>query len=108
MNRSTPHPLSRRTFLGSTMQAAASFAIVPSLGALSACGGSDSDSPSSTSPLTFTPATVAAVDALAAQCLQAFDTPGVGLALIQGGKIIYARGHGVRDLATGEPFTADT
>jgi CubicO group peptidase (beta-lactamase class C family) len=37
-----------------------------------------------------------------------FNVPGGAIALIQNGKVIYAKGFGVRNIASGEPFTLDT
>ena len=104
MNRPTLRPVTRRDVLELTLRSVASLAFVPAVGA---CGAEDSPPPS-TRRIEFNPATVTAVDALAEQCLQAFDAPGAALALLQGGEVIYAKGFGVRNLATGQPFTPDT
>ena len=104
MNRPMLRPVTRRDVLELTMRSVASLAFVPTIGA---CGAEDSPPPSARR-IEFTPATVTAVDALAEQCLQAFDAPGAAFALLQGGEVIYARGFGVRNLATGQPFTVDT
>jgi CubicO group peptidase (beta-lactamase class C family) len=37
-----------------------------------------------------------------------YDIPGVGLAIVQNGKVVYVKGYGVRDVTTGAPVTADT
>lgn len=37
-----------------------------------------------------------------------FDIPGAAVAVIEGDEVVYAQGFGVRDLATGEPFTTTT
>ncbi len=37
-----------------------------------------------------------------------FDVPGTAISLIQDGKVIYARGFGMRNTETREPFTLDT
>jgi CubicO group peptidase (beta-lactamase class C family) len=49
-------------------------------------------------------AIVAALEAKLAE----HHVPGAGLAIVVGGKPVLVRGIGVRDLATGEPVTADT
>ncbi len=48
------------------------------------------------------------VDALLEQQLKRFDVPGVGLAIVQNGRVIYSQGYGVRDIKTGASATADT
>lgn len=52
------------------------------------------------------------VDAAAARCithwaLHHYEMPGVAIALVQNGRLVLAKGFGVRDLATGAPVTAD-
>jgi CubicO group peptidase (beta-lactamase class C family) len=37
-----------------------------------------------------------------------FHIPGVAVAIIQDGNVLYTQGFGVRDVATGEPFTPET
>ena len=104
MNRPTLRPVTRRDVLELTLRSVASLAFVPAVGA---CGAEDSPPPSARR-IEFTPATVTAVEALAEQCMLAFDAPGAAFALLQGGEVIYAKGFGVRNLATGQPFTPDT
>jgi CubicO group peptidase (beta-lactamase class C family) len=49
-----------------------------------------------------------AVDALVTKTLAAWHVPGVAVAIVRDGEVIYLRGHGVRDLGTKEPVTPDT
>jgi CubicO group peptidase (beta-lactamase class C family) len=49
-----------------------------------------------------------AVDALAKHALQTWHVPGVAVAIVRDGEVVYLKGHGVRDVATGEPVTPDT
>ncbi|MBZ0276394.1 MAG: beta-lactamase family protein [Anaerolineae bacterium] len=37
-----------------------------------------------------------------------FNVPGAAVAVISGNTVVYSKGFGVRDLATGEPFTTET
>ncbi len=50
----------------------------------------------------------AAVDSLVARALEAFDTPGMAVAVVHGDDLLYAKGHGVRRVGGSEPVTADT
>lgn len=50
----------------------------------------------------------AALDRFVAREMQDFNVPGVGLAVVQDGKIVYARGYGVRDVLNRRPVDADT
>lgn len=43
-----------------------------------------------------------------AERMRHYHTPGVSIAVINGGKIEWARGFGVRDVETGEPVTPET
>jgi CubicO group peptidase (beta-lactamase class C family) len=47
------------------------------------------------------------IDALIPKEMSFFEVAGAGMALVQDGKVVYARGFGVRNAETGEPFTAD-
>ncbi len=40
--------------------------------------------------------------------MDAYDVPGVGLAVVEDGEITYVRGYGVRDVTTRAPVTPDT
>ena len=57
---------------------------------------------------TITPELLADLDATVPAAMATFDVPGAAVALIQDGQVVYAKGFGVRNLSTGEPFTADT
>ena len=48
------------------------------------------------------------VDATATRLLQAAEVTGAGIALFAGGKVVYAKGYGVRDKDNNLPFTPDT
>jgi CubicO group peptidase (beta-lactamase class C family) len=63
--------------------------------------------PAAASP-TITPELLADLDATVPAAMTTFDVPGAAITLIQDGQVVYAKGFGVRNLATGEPFTADT
>jgi CubicO group peptidase (beta-lactamase class C family) len=48
------------------------------------------------------------LDAYINGALKRFNVPGAAVAIVQNGKVIYAKGLGVRDLSTNAPVTADT
>jgi len=48
------------------------------------------------------------LDDLAAQAMKEWKVPGVALAVVQNGKVIYAKGYGYRDLANKLPVTTAT
>ena len=48
------------------------------------------------------------IDALVERSMKAFDVPGISVGVIKDGKVIYAKGHGVRSLNTKQPMDADT
>ena len=48
------------------------------------------------------------LDAVVEQLMDAYDIPGVGLAVVEKGEVSYVQGYGVRDLATGVAVTPDT
>ena len=48
------------------------------------------------------------LDAFVQQELKKWNTPGLALAVVKDGKVLLARGYGVRDLASGEKVTPDT
>jgi CubicO group peptidase (beta-lactamase class C family) len=54
------------------------------------------------------PALLHAFGAVVPQQMKNFDVPGAAIALIEDGQVIYAKGFGVRNIETGEPFTLDT
>jgi CubicO group peptidase (beta-lactamase class C family) len=49
-----------------------------------------------------------AVDRLVGQALRAWRVPGVAVALVRGGDVVYLRGHGVRQVGATDPVTPDT
>ncbi|WP_194023996.1 serine hydrolase [Nodosilinea sp. LEGE 07298] len=48
------------------------------------------------------------LDTFVKEMMDAYDVPGVGLAVVEDGEISYVRGYGVRDVTTGAPVTPDT
>jgi CubicO group peptidase (beta-lactamase class C family) len=50
----------------------------------------------------------APIDALVQEALKAWHVPGVAVAIIRDGEVVYLKGHGVRDVNTREPVTPDT
>jgi CubicO group peptidase (beta-lactamase class C family) len=50
----------------------------------------------------------AALDALVKDARQFWHAPGVAVAVVRGGEVVYLQGHGVRDVASGAPMTPDT
>lgn len=52
--------------------------------------------------------TSAQIDALAERTLRIFDVPGVAVAVIKDGKMVHARGYGVRSLKTQQKVDANT
>jgi len=48
------------------------------------------------------------IDQLATKTLQTFDVPGIAIAIIKDGQMIFAKGYGVRSLATGQPVDENT
>jgi CubicO group peptidase (beta-lactamase class C family) len=74
--------------------------VVPALAARGA-------QPTSSTPR-ITPKLIQEIETLAGKELSTFDIVGAALALIQDGEVVYAKGFGVRDLETSEPFDADT
>jgi CubicO group peptidase (beta-lactamase class C family) len=51
---------------------------------------------------------VAAVDAAVARTLKELNVPGIAVAVVKDGKVVMAKGYGVRSLATNEPVDAHT
>jgi len=88
--------------------------------ALTACGAptQQSDPALSSAPPQLIPAmplpadavgkAVARLDGLAADLMSSSGIPGMAVAVVHGGKTIYAKGFGVRDTRTGEKVDADT
>ncbi|WP_262385983.1 serine hydrolase [Hymenobacter sp. BT491] len=54
------------------------------------------------------PLDIAAVDAAVARTLQAFDVPGMAVAVVKDGQVVMAKGYGVRSLNTKVPMDANT
>lgn len=77
-----------------------------------ATAGPIADDPRVDALAQVTPATIDAavsdIDASVAAAMDATGTPGVAVAVVHGGKTVFARGYGVRDLDTGEPVDEDT
>jgi len=48
------------------------------------------------------------VDALVDKTLKTFDVPGIAVAIVKDGKIVYAKGYGVASLATGKKVDENT
>ncbi|AMO59665.1 penicillin-binding protein, beta-lactamase class C [Mycolicibacterium phlei] len=51
---------------------------------------------------------VAQLDGLAEDLMDRSGIPGMAVAVVHGGKTVYAKGFGVKDIRTGEPVDADT
>jgi D-alanyl-D-alanine carboxypeptidase len=58
--------------------------------------------------LSLAPAQARAVDAVVQSTMRAAQTPGVSLAIVRDGRIVYARGYGVRDIASRAPVDPKT
>ena len=52
--------------------------------------------------------TDAAIDATVQKALDAWHVPGVAVAIVRDGEVIYLKGHGVRSLDADDPVTPDT
>src|SRR5690606_6207572 len=48
------------------------------------------------------------IDALVERSMKAFDVPGISVGVIKDGKVVYAKGHGVRSLNTGKAMDENT
>jgi len=64
-------------------------------------------------PLSPAPAAAAAVlpprfDAIVAQAMKTFEVPGMGIAVVKDGKVVLAKGYGVRKLGDPAPVDAQT
>jgi len=65
--------------------------------------------PAASTPAPASPAVeLAGLDDLARQVMKEWKVPGVALAVVQNGKVIYAKGYGYRDLANKLPVTTAT
>ena len=54
------------------------------------------------------PFDTAQLDTFVEEMMEAYDVPGVGLAVVEDGEISYVRGYGVRNVTTGAPVLPDT
>ena len=63
---------------------------------------------SQTAPPVTAPLDVAAVDAVVARTLAAFDVPGIAVAVVKDGQIVLSKGYGVSSLKTRAPMDANT
>jgi CubicO group peptidase (beta-lactamase class C family) len=61
-----------------------------------------------TAPPVTAPLDVAAVDAVVARTLKAFDVPGLAVAVVKDGQVVLAKGYGVSSLKTKTPVDANT
>jgi len=59
-------------------------------------------------PLPLTPERIATLKAFLAQGMKALDVPGVGFSLIDGNKVVFEGGLGVRAMGSTKPVDADT
>ncbi|HEX8882628.1 MAG TPA: serine hydrolase, partial [Candidatus Acidoferrum sp.] len=64
--------------------------------------------PSAPAPAASPAAKLEGLDDLAAQAMKEWKVPGVALAVVQDGKVIYAKGYGCRDLENKLPVTTAT
>src|SRR4051812_21058564 len=71
-------------------------------------GGSEKEPPPRPQPSRLSTDTIAAFDAAVDPLRQTFDVPGVAVALVSGGKTVFAAGDGLRDVESGDPVTPDT
>jgi CubicO group peptidase (beta-lactamase class C family) len=59
-------------------------------------------------PKTLQPAHLAAIETLVEKGMRDFNVPGVAIAIVDGERVLFQRGFGVRDLENGTPVTVDT
>ena len=50
----------------------------------------------------------AQLDTFVTRMMKDYDVPGVGLAVVENGEVVYTKGYGVRNVATNAPVTPDT
>src|SRR5450755_4186690 len=50
----------------------------------------------------------AKIDAAAAEALRAWQAPGCAIAIVDGDRVLYAKGYGVKELGKPEPVTTKT
>jgi CubicO group peptidase (beta-lactamase class C family) len=60
------------------------------------------------SPLFAQAVDSAAVDSIVSDALTASHTPGAGVAILKDGRVVYLKGHGVRELGQSQPVTPDS
>jgi CubicO group peptidase (beta-lactamase class C family) len=48
------------------------------------------------------------INDLATRAMERFDTPGIAIGVLKDDEIVYAAGHGVRDIGAADPIDADT
>src|SRR5437879_5441856 len=49
-----------------------------------------------------------AVDALVRRSLRVWGVPGVAVAIVRAGEVVYLKGHGVKEISGNDPVTPDT
>jgi len=59
-------------------------------------------------PLSGQPITTQGIDTVAENALKAFNVPGMAVAVVKDGKVIHAKGYGVRSLKTQQPVDEKT
>jgi CubicO group peptidase (beta-lactamase class C family) len=59
-------------------------------------------------PAAPSPVDAKAIDVVVQRALESWNVPGVAVAIVRDDQVVYLKGHGLRDLATGEPVTPDT
>jgi CubicO group peptidase (beta-lactamase class C family) len=52
--------------------------------------------------------TEAEIDALAVRAMEEFQTPGIAIGVVKNGELVYAKGHGVREIGKPDPIDPDT
>jgi CubicO group peptidase (beta-lactamase class C family) len=75
------------------------------------CNATRSSRPEATAPpltSTLQQSEFPDVDSFVTHLMALYDIPGAGVALVQGGKVLYVQGYGVRSTATGAHVTPDT
>jgi CubicO group peptidase (beta-lactamase class C family) len=78
---------------------------VPQAGCVGVCLPTSAPAPTAASARTLD---TTALDVHISRLMQDYDVPGVGLAVVQQGQIVYTKGYGVRDVTTGAPVTPNT
>jgi CubicO group peptidase (beta-lactamase class C family) len=54
------------------------------------------------------PIAASRIDDVARRAMQAFDVPGMAVGIVKDGRLVFARGYGVRELGKASPVTPDT